>query len=42
MIRLEKNKFEAGETAKGTLLTETDKRLTIREVRFAVLWERKV
>lgn len=36
MIRLEKNKYEAGETAKGTLLTEKDKRLTISEVRFAV------
>ena len=35
-IRLEKNVYYAGETAKGTLLIKADKSLKVRKVEFSV------
>ena len=35
-IRLEKNTYNAGETAKGTLLIKADKSLKIRKLKFSV------
>lgn len=35
-IRLDKNRYEAGETANGTLLTESDIGLKVRKLRFLV------
>jgi hypothetical protein len=35
-IRLEKNTYEAGETAKGSLITKSDKNLKVRKLKFSV------
>jgi hypothetical protein len=36
-IKLDNDTYEAGETAKGTLLTKADKRLRVSELKFSVL-----
>ena len=41
-IKLDKNTYKAGETAKGTLLIRSDNILKVRELKFFSLWERKV
>jgi hypothetical protein len=40
-IRLDKNTYEAGETANGTLFCESDKNLKVRKLKFSVCGKEK-